>query len=60
MGKRCPACRKPVAQDAVLCTNCGYDRRTRSRVLRRPDDDAQYARPHPLAFLWRPPLARWA
>ena len=37
MGKRCPACRKPVSADAVICTNCGYDRRSRGRIIIRSD-----------------------
>lgn len=38
----------------MLCTNCGYDRRTRSRVIRRSDDEAGAAAPSPFAFLWSP------
>jgi hypothetical protein len=30
----CPKCRKPMAIDAVLCTACGFDTKTRKRAKR--------------------------
>jgi DNA-directed RNA polymerase subunit RPC12/RpoP len=43
---RCPHCSLPMAGDAVLCVNCGYDRRTGRKVA--VASVAEPAKPPPL------------
>src|SRR2546430_6353273 len=33
---RCPQCAADMAADAVLCVNCGYDLRAKSKVAAKP------------------------
>lgn len=35
MAERCLSCRRPLPPDAVVCVSCGYDLRTRTRIIRK-------------------------
>lgn len=38
--KRCLSCRAVMADDAVVCVNCGFDAVTRKRIVRKDSDPA--------------------
>lgn len=56
MAKRCPACRQPVSPSAVICVNCGYDRRTRGRIIRK-EGASEPTPPRPWEWLLSPMTA---